>query len=233
MHLRRLALLAVVTIQLAAGAAYEDTLEGFRINYPDGWSVLSADDLAETREAVKDISEAAGGRARDPRVFVATETGVEPPEYAAHLNVVISPGRLVLDESTAEELMAQIEKGRKAVGSSAVVVDQAMGSIGANRGIVSEVVAEDPLSGVSKRQWQIITAGRQQVYTVICAAPDSEAERYRQICREALESFEKDVGVGGFLDGIPALWKDAVQGAVIVVILQLFFWWRKNRKESA
>lgn len=222
-------LLAIATA--AAGEVYEDSLRGFRINYPDSWSVLSRDDISETSDAVKDLRSAAGAESRrDPRVFVATETGVEPPEYAALIAVSITPGRFVIDEAAAEAMLVQM---KTVTGPSTEVVSGGIGSLGDNTGLVAEFVAENPLTDVVQRRWKISTTGHQQAYSVVCSAPENEAECYRNVCQEALASFEKDIGIGGFLDGIPAMWKDAFLGVAIVGILQVFVWWKKNRVDNA
>ena len=74
--------LVLAVTPIAAGAVYENTLRGFRIDYPDSWAILSQDEIAETSEAVKELKGSIGGDRRDPRAFIAQEVGMVNPSWA-------------------------------------------------------------------------------------------------------------------------------------------------------
>jgi hypothetical protein len=79
-----------------------------------------------------------------------------------------------------------------------------------------------------------MTSGREQVYTISCAAPETEAEAFRETCRSALESFKKDIGIEGFLSSIPESWRSMFQGVFVGLLTVLVVqWWNKRKKAKA
>lgn len=216
---------------LAISAVYESKLRGFSVTYPDGWTVLSSDDLEESREAVSELQKKAGGSGADPRAVVITEPNVDPPELAAHINVTITRGRFSVTEDSVPKLLSEMETTWTKMGVQGELLEHSLREIGSNHGLYFERRGTDPATGVEKRYWQHITPGREQAYTIICAVPEVEAESFRETCLSVLESFKKDTGVEGFFSSIPMFVRDGFQGAIIGLIVALFLRWWNKRKE--
>lgn len=218
------------------GAVYESKMRGFSVAYPDGWTVLSQEELKETGEAISELKEKAGGRPNDPRAVVITEPNVEPAEMAAHINVTITrTGReFVISEKTLPDVVKLLDDSWSKMGMQYEKLEQGLRKIGSNQGLYMEWRGADPVSGVEKRFWQHMTSGREQVYTISCAAPETEAEAFRETCRSALESFKKDIGIEGFLSSIPESWRSMFQGVFIGLLTVLVVqWWNKRKKAKA
>lgn len=216
----------------ASAAFYEDRMRGYSVAYPDEWTVLTPEHLEATGEAISKMQKEAGGRGRDARAVVITESNVHPPELAAHINVSITRGDLNISQASVPRLIAHLENSWSKTGIRAKKFDHGLKKIGSNRGLYIEYRGADPLTGVEKRFWQLITTGREQVYTITCAAPEIEAESFRETCQSALENFKKDTGVEGFLTAIPEFWRSALQGTLITLGAVLILQWWSRRKAA-
>lgn len=222
---------ACLSSTIAFAAVYESNLRGFSLNYPDGWMVLSSDDLEESGKVVSELQKKAGGRSTDPRAVVINEPNVDPPELAAHINVTIAPGRFAITEESVPKLLSEIEAAWTKMGIEGETIEHSLREIGPNCGLYLERRGPDPASGVEKRYWQHITPGREQLYTIICAVPEFEAESFRQTCLSVLESFKKDTGVKGFLSSLPLVVRDGLWGGIIGLFVALILrWWNKRKK---
>ena len=196
--------------------------QGFSITPPVGWTVASKDTMEQVGSSVQKQFPTLRGVDFDQMAVLIlnpTDSGI------TNLNVVVSPERMPIEDSGAEEkLTAIIRDQYKQMG---VVLDKISLShevFGTHPALVANVEWQG--AGSPMQQWQVMLLAESHTLIVTCTAPQSSFEEVRPLFTKAIESMK-------FSNFEWAVWLQvAFIGALIVVLYWVFHSFAVSRKKK-
>lgn len=203
--------LAAVLASPSAATHFSSPL-GFSFDHPEGWVVATK----ETRQAIVEKSRSAFEKLGNVDFGNMAALLFDPcdDEFIENVNVVISPGRLPVNEESCRKLTQAISEQLR--GSGVSVADQQMEIVtfGKRKAISNRWTMTGLAPGVVVRQWQVMMPGRNQTYTVTASASVASFPRYEARFRSVFDSFRPDGGGLGFWHSLPSIAQYAIIGGI-------------------
>ena len=182
--------------------------KGFTIAPPDGWTLMSKDGARDVSAAIKN---------QYPKFDVSYLNGMavmllNPTDGGAtNLNVVVTPSRLPITDSGAEEKLAKMLRGEYTkVGVTIGRMAASRKTFGTHPAIVADF--ESNVGGSPTRQWQAVMVSGKQTLIVTCTSPQSTFEKFVPVFTKAIEGMTFPPDAGG---DMPAWLKYGIIGGAI------------------
>lgn len=172
-----------VPFAMAAEPAFSSP-KGFTITPPDAWTLVSKDAAQGINAAIKKQYPKLDNFNVDTMAVML----LNPTDRGAtNLNVVVTPSRLPLGDSGAEEKVSSMM--REQYTKLGVTISK-MAATRRNFGIHPAIVAdfESNIGGAPTRQWQVLMASGKQTLIVTCTSSQSDFEKFAPVFTKAIES---------------------------------------------
>lgn len=203
-----LPLLAFVIPLVAQEPSRFSSSRGFSFEPPPGWLVASKEQTQVLTQEVKTQLNKLGNVNLDRVAVVAFDPAED--EFAETMNVVVSPGRIPLDEQGVEEKLARaIRTQYSEAGVSVSSLKASLHTFGVHKGLLVE--SQMGMQGVDIRQWQVMIPGGKQSYIVTCTASSDEFDSFQPLFTAAIATMQIDEG----LSGVPGWLINALVGGAI------------------
>jgi hypothetical protein len=193
---------------------------GFSITPPDGWTVASKETISQMAGVAREQLSKLGNINFD-RVAVVL---FNPADAVAseNINVVVSPGRMPIEDSDAEQKMADALRG--AYGKMGVTITRlsvTRKTFGSHKALVADV--DWNTAGMQIRQWQVALASTGQSFIVTCTAPPPSFDSATPTFSKAIESMKYAEPEAAFFgSGLPTWARGALIGAAIGALYGLY-----------
>jgi len=213
-----LTILGLIPIFAMAAELTFTSPQGFSITPPDGWAVASKEIAGQLSRAVQEHFQKLGNIDLDKLAVVIFNPN--DAEGSQNLNVVVSPHRIPIDESDAEEKLVKMLKDQYAqigVQIGSVAVNRK--TFGTHAALVSDV--ESNFGGPPMRQWQVMLPAGSRTLIVTCSAPQASFGQAIPAFTKAIESMTYTT-VTDPLSEMPVWLREALIGALIGGAITLY-----------
>lgn len=201
------------SVGLAAEPAFTSP-KGFTITPPDGWSLMSKDAASEVNAAIKKQFPKVDARSMD-NLAVMLLSGFDAG--VTNLNVVVTPSRLPIGDSGAEQkVAAMLQDQYTKLGITVSKMNVTRKTFGTHPSIVADF--ESNIGGQPTRQWQVMMLSGKQTLIVTCSSRQATFEKYAPVFTKTMEAmtFPPDAGgefplwlrygiIGGVVGGLVGL----------------------------
>jgi hypothetical protein len=168
--------------------------QGFSLQYPESWNIVSADERAEVAQKSKEYTEKLPS-APPPLACIISNAAKRKTDFQQTINCVVSPGSAEeeIDDGFAKKLAGKMAEVCAKMGLRVANVHSEVVKVGNRKAIsyrhdVTVKGLKEPL-----RQWQVIVHGKSQDYTFTCTADVSDFWRYEPLFAAIIQSIEVDV----------------------------------------
>ena len=200
--------------------------KGFTITPPDGWVVASKDAASVASDVFKKKFPKFDGANLDRMAVMI----LNPSDIGGtNVNVVVSPGRMPIDDSGAEAKVANILREQYTkMGVSVGRATATRKTFGTHPAILADV--ESNIGGVKTRQWQAMMISGKQTLIVTCTSPQSTFDQYVPVFTKAIEgmTFPADAGAE-----FPLWLRYGIIGGAVGGLIGLFQKLMASRKKGA
>jgi hypothetical protein len=191
----------VAVVLLVAGPAAEarataaatrfSSPRGFSMAPPRGWNVATKDDQQALADALKDRVAAARGFETDRMAVML----FDPADPNRNINVIVSPGRLPIDDADAEsQYLSALRSQFGQMGFSADGLSVKRRTFGSHQALSAEYEASLPSAlglGTGRlHQWQAVFVSGRQTFIVTCTASAADFPALATDFSDALASLE-------------------------------------------
>jgi hypothetical protein len=186
---------------------------GFSITPPDGWSVASKETISQMGSVVRQQFSKLGDINFD-RVAVVLFSPADT-SVSENINVVVSPGRMPIEDSDAEQKMTDALRGAYGkMGVTITRVSVTRKTFGSHPALVADV--DWNTAGVQIRQWQVALPAAGQTLIVTCTAAPSSFDSVTPTFSKVIESMTYAAPEPASLSsGLPNWARGALIGAAI------------------
>jgi hypothetical protein len=189
------------------------SLRGFSLNYPDGWVIATKEEQRQLAAQFQSVFEKLGAVDLDRMAVVVFNP--QDDEFIESINVVVSPGRMPLDQNTEIELAHHLVTQFTEMGLAPSLLGTERITFGNHEAFSIRWELADPGGHGRLRQWQVAIPGRNQTYIVTCSAAASEYDRFAPLFSQTINSMEIEAGLGGLWHSLPGWVTNAIIGALI------------------
>ncbi|MCU0917830.1 MAG: hypothetical protein MUC88_25195 [Planctomycetes bacterium] len=196
--------------------------QGFSFDYPAGWIVATEETRAAVMEEARPILEKLGNvdfRTVAAMVFDPCDDG-----FIENVNVIITPGRLPINEESRRKLSQVTAQQLRNSGIGAADERTEIVTFDERRAISTHRTVTGLVPGVTVRQWQIVLPGRNRTYTVTASATEATFPRYETHFRTILAGFRPDGGAMGLWHRLPRVAQYAIIGGIAGALWGVFRW---------
>lgn len=184
---------------------------GFSLTYPDSWMIATKQVQDEISASVKAILEKIGNT-DFAKISVLVFNPVDD-DFIENVNLVITPGRIPLDDRGLDVALEALAAAWAAQGTSLRNVARGVDTFGNNEALSIEYDVE--LYGQSMHQWIVAIPGKDRTYIITSSALSSEFDEYAETFRNIVYSVELDTGFWGIWLGLPQWLRYALIGGAI------------------
>jgi hypothetical protein len=208
----------------ALAERYKST-QGFSIDPPDGWTVASKEQSQQLAEAVKE-------RLKQFDLNRIAVVMFDPANPRNNINVVIGPGRVTVDEKSAEQYRTSLGNQYRQMGLELenFTVDQR--TFGKHSALFADYLNDYAKLGGDPgkvHQWQAIFPGSGKSFFVTCTALADQYAAMVPIFTKTLESIDYETGM---FDNMPPWMRTALIGAVIGALAGLILSLMKKKRQK-
>ncbi len=203
-------LLIVLATQARAG--HFSSASGFSFDYPDGWVVATKEQRQAVRERYKAVFEKMGDV--DLGKMAVLVFNPENDGFAENVNVVVSAGRMPVNEDSRRKLEQAFSEQLGRAGLTPIDLRSEIVTFGRRKAISTRWIMAGLVPGVVLRQWQVAIPGRNQTYAVTASASTTTFPQYEPRFRSIFASFKADAGALGFWHGLPGIVQSAIIGGI-------------------
>ena len=187
-----LSLFGIAALAVAAEPPFTSP-KGFTITPPDGWTVLSKDGAREVNEVIKKefpkFDSANLGRMA-VMLMCPADGGV------TNLNVVVTPGRLPIGDSGAEQKLADMLRTEYTkIGFTVSKMTASRKTFGTHPAIMADF--ESNVGGAPTRQWQVAMVSGKQTLIVTCTSQRPTFDQHVPAFTKAIEGMTFPADAGG------------------------------------
>jgi len=172
---------AVLTSVAIADEPVFTSSQGFSITPPDGWTVVS--ESTATNEIQKKFS-----KLKDINFDKIAVMILNPADSGVtNLNVVVSPGKLPINEASIEEKVSSALRDQYSqIGVQLDKITVTRKTFGTHQALVADIEVTAPESFL--RQWQVMLPASGKTLIVTCSAPISSFDGVTPVFTKAIES---------------------------------------------
>ena len=203
--------------------------QGFSLDPPVGWTVASKEQRQQIADAAKEYLDKLKQFDLDKVAVVM----FDPGNPQNNINVVVSPGRVPIDDANApEQFGSSLRNGYRQMGFVIEGLNVDRRTFEKHRALFAEYENDyAPAGGGPSKvhQWQAIFPGSGKSYAVTCTAPAAQSAGMVPLCTRTLESLDIEAGV---FDNIPPWMRNALIGAVIGALVSLLLGLAKKKRSK-
>lgn len=175
---------------IAAAGEHTDA-SGFSVKYPDDWTALSSETLAESEELFP--QEIKNWLAKNHFDFnrvnlMLMRNGTE--DFLENLNVLVGDQQIQINNESVAQLIKVLQTEYGAIGGAARNIRGKIQEIGSSNVIVIEYESELPGASFPLRQRQVYFPGGGKTYIITCTSKSDTFSRYAPVFDEILASVQ-------------------------------------------
>jgi hypothetical protein len=200
----------------AAGMTVFTSPKGFSISYPAGWSVASKDQTNGVANQARGYLDKLGPSGQVDldhlAVMIYRQDG---GNFAANLNINVTPGVLTANEKNKGEMSAMLTDMWHSVGVTPTNVRLGIESFAGKQCLVARYDAA--MFGQQVSQMMVVVPGGHQSYITTCSSAPGDMAKNEPIFKSMIDSMTFDEGFAG----LNPILRDALIGAGFGLLLGL------------
>jgi hypothetical protein len=160
--------------------------KGFSLSFPDAWQAATKEQL----DKVGELTKKSAGNVPTP---VALITAPPSDGFAPNINVIVTPGPIVLNEKSEDEIAKGIAAQFTAIGVKPPEMKTGHITVDGKSTLTIAYERTEPASGKQLRQWTIFIPGKKQLYVVTCTSLKTQWSNVFPSLDETVKSMKVDL----------------------------------------